>query len=98
MVCLRVLREEGGNAYFRRRCRDPTNRARGSSNDKTPKRKPIMPVRAVVLILISAAQLAAQDVAITNVNVIPMDRERILADHVVLIRNGLVRAVGPRGT
>jgi hypothetical protein len=51
-----------------------------------------------LLLLLVATPLAAQDIAITNVNVIPMDRERVLAGQDVLIRNGRVRAFGARGT
>ncbi len=40
--------------------------------------------------------LALQTVAIHNVNVVPMDREQVLADHVVLVRDGKIADVGPR--
>ncbi|QED38978.1 amidohydrolase family protein [Antarcticibacterium arcticum] len=33
--------------------------------------------------------------AITNVNVVPMDKEEILEDHTVLVENGRITAVGP---
>jgi hypothetical protein len=42
--------------------------------------------------------LALQTIAIENVNVIPMDRERVLANHVVVVTNGKISAVGPRGS
>jgi len=36
-------------------------------------------------------------VAFTNVNVIPMDSERVLEDHMVVVEDGLITAVGPAG-
>ncbi len=44
-----------------------------------------------------ALLFALQTVAIQNVNVVPMDRERTLSDHVVLVRDGNIIEVGPRG-
>ena len=41
-----------------------------------------------------AAQASAQTVAFTNVNVIPMDRERVLANQTVVVRNGLIVEIG----
>jgi imidazolonepropionase-like amidohydrolase len=35
------------------------------------------------------------DYAFTNVNVIPMDSERVLADQTVVVRNGRITALGP---
>jgi hypothetical protein len=40
--------------------------------------------------------VALQTVAIHNVNVVPMDREQVLANHVVIVQNGRITAVGPR--
>lgn len=34
-------------------------------------------------------------VAFIGVNVVPMDSERVLADHTVVVRNGLITSVGP---
>ena len=45
------------------------------------------------LILVTAAlaaSVSAQPVAFTNVNVIPMDRERVLANQTVVVKNGLI--------
>jgi imidazolonepropionase-like amidohydrolase len=36
--------------------------------------------------------------AFTNVNVIPMDSERVLADHNVIVQDGRITAVGPAST
>ena len=36
-------------------------------------------------------------VAFTNVNVVPMDSERVLEDHMVVVEAGLITAVGPAG-
>ena len=33
--------------------------------------------------------------AIVNINVIPMDTERVLRDHVVIVEDGLIAAIGP---
>src|SRR5918998_473707 len=41
-----------------------------------------------------AASVSAQTVAFTNVSVIPMDRERILANQTVVIKNGLIADIG----
>jgi glyoxylase-like metal-dependent hydrolase (beta-lactamase superfamily II) len=38
----------------------------------------------------------ARDIAIVGVNLIPMDEERLLRDHTVLVRGGRITAVGPR--
>jgi hypothetical protein len=45
------------------------------------------------------AQQAAEQgtVAFTNVNVVPMDSERVLEDQVVVVEDGLITAVGPAG-
>ena len=50
-----------------------------------------------VLILVFAAlatPASAQTVAFTNVNVVPMDRERVLANQTVVIKNGLIARIG----
>ena len=41
-----------------------------------------------------AASVSAQTVAFTNVNVIPMDRERVLANQTVVIKNGVIAELG----
>ena len=41
-----------------------------------------------------AASVSAQTVAFTNVNVIPMDRERVLANQTVVIKNGVIAEIG----
>ncbi len=40
------------------------------------------------------ASVSAQTVAFTNVNVIPMDRERLLANQTVLVKNGAIVEIG----
>ena len=40
--------------------------------------------------------LLAQAVAITNVNVLPMDSERVLAGQTVVVQGGTITALGPR--
>ncbi len=41
-----------------------------------------------------ASSASAQTVAFTNVNVIPMDRERVLANQTVVVKNGLIVEIG----
>ncbi len=41
-----------------------------------------------------AAPASAQTIAFTNVNVIPMDRERLIANQTVVIKNGLIAEIG----
>jgi imidazolonepropionase-like amidohydrolase len=48
---------------------------------------------AVLAILVPAAN-AQNTVAFTNVNVIPMDRERVLQNQTVVVRNGLIAEIG----
>ncbi|HEV7643169.1 MAG TPA: amidohydrolase family protein [Pyrinomonadaceae bacterium] len=47
-----------------------------------------------VLALFLALTIKAQTVAFTNVNVIPMDRERVLMDQTVVVKDGLITEVG----
>ncbi|HEY0729429.1 MAG TPA: hypothetical protein VGD38_15220, partial [Pyrinomonadaceae bacterium] len=42
----------------------------------------------------TGASVSAQTVAFTNVNVIPMDRERVLANQTVVVKNGLITEIG----
>src|SRR6185503_5041396 len=55
-------------------------------------------VSAIVAFLFLFALLApsvlAQTIAFTNVNVIPMDRERVLTNQTVVIKNGLIDEIG----
>jgi len=39
---------------------------------------------------------AARPIAFVGVNVLPMDRERVLENHTVLVRDGVIQAVAPR--
>lgn len=41
-----------------------------------------------------AAPVSAQTVAFSNVSVIPMDREGVLANQTVVIRNGVIGEIG----
>jgi hypothetical protein len=53
-----------------------------------------------VIALVAAAVPAGQQpaaIAIERVSVIPMDRERVLADHTVLVRDGRIAEIGPAG-
>ena len=49
---------------------------------------------ALILVLTSVASASAQTVAFTNVTLIPMDRERIIANQTVLIKNGVIAEIG----
>jgi imidazolonepropionase-like amidohydrolase len=47
-----------------------------------------------ILVLFSFIAIRAQTVAFTNVNVIPMDKERVLQNQTVLVRGGFIAEVG----
>ena len=50
---------------------------------------------ALIFVLAAlAVSVSAQTVAFTNVNVIPMDRERVLANQTVVIKNGVIAEIG----
>jgi hypothetical protein len=46
------------------------------------------------LLSVSAAAAAAPTVLFTHVNVVPMDRERVLRDQSVLVQDGVIAAIG----
>ena len=52
------------------------------------------PIFVLFIAVIFAASITAQSVAFTGVNVIPMDRERVLQDQTVVIRNGMIAEIG----
>lgn len=49
----------------------------------------------LVAVLLSAAPLAAQATAFVGVTVIPMDRDRTMANQTVVVTNGRITALGP---
>jgi imidazolonepropionase-like amidohydrolase len=49
---------------------------------------------AFILLAAFAGCVSAQTVAFTNVNVIPMDRERVLAGQTVVVRDGVIVEIG----
>src|SRR5687767_14071207 len=49
---------------------------------------------ALFFVAALAISVSAQTVAFTNVNVIPMDRERVLANQTVVIKNGIIAELG----
>jgi imidazolonepropionase-like amidohydrolase/pimeloyl-ACP methyl ester carboxylesterase len=51
---------------------------------------------AVTLIIFNLSAISAQPIAFTNVNVIPMDRERVLPNQTVLIRDGIIVDIGDK--
>lgn len=52
------------------------------------------PLKIVFLVAIFAAAAFAQTTAFVGVNVVPMDRERILANQTVIVRNGVIAEIG----
>lgn len=50
---------------------------------------------ALAVAVPSGAQEPPTVVAFTNVNVVPMDRERVLADQTVVVRDGRIAEIGP---
>lgn len=50
---------------------------------------------ALLLSFGSAGPLQAQATAFVNVSVVPMDRERILEEHTVVVRDGIIEIVAP---
>lgn len=48
----------------------------------------------LILLLSGFTAISAQTIAFTNVNVIPMDKERVLKDQTVLVSNGIITAIG----
>ncbi len=48
----------------------------------------------LILVLFSFIATQAQTIAFTNVNVIPMDKERVLQNQTVLIKNGMIAEIG----
>jgi N-acetylglucosamine-6-phosphate deacetylase len=47
-----------------------------------------------ILLLFGFLSVSAQTVAFTGVNVIPMDKERVLANQTVLVKNGVIAEIG----
>lgn len=54
---------------------------------------------SIILILLIAPAMLAQNrvIAFTRVNVVPMDRERVLTNQTVIIRDGLIADIGESG-
>ncbi len=51
----------------------------------------------VLLLSVPIALVAQAPTAFEHVNVIPMDTERVLTDQTVLVRDGVIAAIGPAG-
>jgi imidazolonepropionase-like amidohydrolase len=51
---------------------------------------------ALIISICFAVVISAQTVAFTNVNVIPMDKERVLENQTVLIKNGVIAEIGKK--
>jgi len=56
------------------------------------------PLTVALLATLLPTALLGQAIAFTNVNVVPMDRARVLSDQTVVVRNGMIIAVGPANT
>ena len=52
-------------------------------------------LRLLAALVMSVAPVAAQSTAFVGVTVIPMDRERTLANQTVVVTNGRITAMGP---
>ncbi|HEY8561130.1 MAG TPA: amidohydrolase family protein [Pyrinomonadaceae bacterium] len=50
----------------------------------------------LTLVLFSFNAISAQTVAFTNVNVVPMDKERVLRNQTVLVKNGVIAEIGAK--
>lgn len=50
----------------------------------------------LVLCLLSAVTALTQTIAFTNVNVIPMDKERVLKEQTVLVKDGMIVEIGKK--
>src|ERR1043165_7535215 len=50
----------------------------------------------LILVLFSLTIISAQTVAFTNVNVIPMNKERVLQNQTVLVKNGVIAEIGAK--
>jgi imidazolonepropionase-like amidohydrolase len=48
----------------------------------------------LVVVFVSSAQMQQQAIAFVNVNVIPFDRERVLAGQTVIVRDGRIAEIG----
>jgi imidazolonepropionase-like amidohydrolase len=61
--------------------------------------KPNLCIVAVVLLLcVTLGPSSAQDLAFVGVNVVPMDRNGMLNNHTVIVRDGRIADVGPAGS
>jgi hypothetical protein len=48
----------------------------------------------ILMIFVAASAVHAQTTAFVGVNVIPMDRERVLANQTVIVRDGVIAEIG----
>ena len=53
-------------------------------------------ILGLILVLFGGAAISAQTIAFTNVNVVPMDKERVLQNQTVLIKDGVIAEIGKR--
>src|SRR5689334_24283633 len=51
----------------------------------------------LITLLSSSGKEPGPIIAITDVNLIPMDRERVLKNQTILIENGKIKHIGPDG-
>lgn len=71
----------------------------GAPSNDTPRAAAVLGLLALALTGLSASsgQESPDVLAITHASVVPMDRERVLRDHTVLVREGRIVRVGPSG-
>jgi imidazolonepropionase-like amidohydrolase len=57
--------------------------------------KLLTPILLLIILSFSCAHAQTSEVAFINVNVVPMDRERILPKQTVIVKDGRIAAIGP---
>jgi imidazolonepropionase-like amidohydrolase len=53
---------------------------------------------AILVLMVARPPAAGASVVVTDVNVVPMDRERVLAHRTVVVTDGVVARIGPAGS
>jgi imidazolonepropionase-like amidohydrolase len=53
-------------------------------------------ILGLILVLFGCTAISAQTIAFTNVNVIPMDKERVLENQTVLVKNGVITEIAKK--
>jgi imidazolonepropionase-like amidohydrolase len=53
-------------------------------------------IRLCLILIFASSVASAQTVAFTNVNIVPMDKERVLRNQTVLVENGVIAEIGKK--